>query len=361
MSYNDTKPGNDTTSGQPLRSIRSILVVRLGAMGDVIHALPAVARLRQAFPNARIAWAIEPRWAPLLEDNPSVDEVIAAPTSLWRKHLASPTTWSAVRELHRHLRESGFDAAVDFQGLLKSALLARLSGATRIFGFERQDLREPLAGLFYSDRVHSAATHVVEKNLALAAALGAAAGPVEFPLPPGALDSDLPRGEFVLASPVAGWKAKQWPPEHYARLAGILHCHTSMTLVLDCAATDRAYCEQIRRLAPDGACHLHVSSLAGLIAATRRARAVVGIDSGPLHLAAALGVRGVAIFGQTDPARNGPYGDTFVILRASGALTSYKREGAFAPSMTAIEPEQVWQALEPRLAARMPSAAAKSR
>jgi heptosyltransferase-1 len=352
MSYNDTK-----LSEPP----RRILIVRLGAMGDVIHALPAVSRLKHAFPEVRVSWLIEPKWSPLLEGNPCVDEVIAVPTEAWRRRPASFATWSDTARLRRRLRAASFDAAIDFQGLLKSAMLARLSGAARVCGFARQELREPLARVFYSECVASGARHVVDKNLALARALGASSGPVEFPLPPGNAQRDMPEGEFVLASPVGGWKAKQWPPQYYARLAELLHRRTGMILLLDCAAADRAYCEQIRRLAPAASCQLQISSLEGLIAATRRARAVVGIDSGPLHLAAALGVGGVAIFGQTDPARNGPYGDTFTVLRAPDALTSYKREDDLAPSMATIRPEQVWQALEARLAQHLPSTSAKSR
>jgi heptosyltransferase-1 len=351
MSYNDTRPNEPP---------RRILIVRLGAMGDVIHTLPAAGRLKHAFPGARIAWAIEPRWAALLADNPCVDEVIAIPTAAWRKRPARFSTWAEAGALRRRLRMAGFDAALDFQGLIKSALLARLSGAAQVYGFTPRELREPLARMFYSQRVETGARHVVDKYLALAAAAGATSGPVEFPLPPGKPQHDLPKGEFVLASPVAGWKSKQWPPQYYAQLARLLNERASMTLVLDCAPADRAYCEQIRRLAPPGSCHLHVSTLEGLIAATRRARAVIGIDSGPLHLAAALGLGGVAIFGQTDPARNGPYGDAFTILRAPDALTTYKREDDLSPSMAVIRPEQVWQALEPRLASHASSPAAKS-
>jgi heptosyltransferase-1 len=352
MSYNDTKPSDPP---------RRILIVRLGAMGDVIHALPVAARLKRAFPNARIAWAVEPLWEPLLKGNPFVDEVILAPISAWRKRPASPVAWSAARALRRRLRAVGFDAAIDLQGLIKSAILAHLSGASRVYGFARGQLREPLAGVFYTHRAGAAGGHVVEKNLALAAALGAASGPMEFPLPQGTPQPDLPQGEFVLTSPVAGWKAKQWPPQYYAQLAALLAEQTGMVLVIDCAPADRAYCEQIRRLAPPGSCQLHVSTIEGLIAATRRARAVVGIDSGPLHLAAALGVAGVAVFGQTDPARNGPYGDTFTVIRDRDARTSYKREDEIATSMAAIGPELVWQALEPRLASQTSSVVGGSR
>jgi heptosyltransferase-1 len=315
-------------------------------MGDVIHVLPAVARLKRAYPGARITWAIEPRWAPLLEGNSAVDEVFLADTRSLRERPGRPASWSRVRELRRQLRAPGFDAAVDFQGLLKSALLARLSAAPRIYGFARHDLREPIARVCYTDRVAAQGTHVVEKYLSLAAALGANEGPVEFSLPEGEPDPALPQGEFILASPVAGWKSKQWPPQHYARLATQLWDRQGVSLVIDCATGDRAYCEQIRRLAPAGSCHLHVSTLAGLIAATRRARAVVGIDSGPLHLAAALGVQGVAIFGPTDPERNGPYGSTITVLRSPGVDTTYKRRDELLPEMAAISPEQVYKALE---------------
>lgn len=335
--------------------------MRLGAMGDVIHTLPAVSRLKANLKGARITWLIETRWAPLLVGNRCVDRVIEAPTAVWRKRPVSPATWTDIGRLRRRLRATGFDAAIDFQGLIKSALLARSSGAERVYGFARRELREPLARLFYSDHAATTGSHVVDKNLALAAALGADAGPVEFPLPQGKPQPDLPAGEFVLASPVAGWKSKQWPPEYYSRLANLLHERCGMTLVLDCAAADRLYCEQIRRLADPGACELHVSGLEGLIAATRRARVVVGIDSGPLHLAAALGIGGVAIFGQTDPARNGPYGNSFRVLRAPGTSTSYKREDNLSPSMAAIQPEEVWAALGPMLASQAPSAAGKSR
>jgi heptosyltransferase-1 len=330
-------------------------------MGDVIHALPAVTRLRGAFPGARITWLIEPRWTPLLAQNPCIDEVIEVPTAVWRSRALRPATWWEVRGFARRLRATGFDIAIDFQGLLKSALLAQMSGAARIYGFARHELREPLAHTFYSQPVDTGASHVVEKNLALAAAAGADHGEVLFPLPQGRPQPDLPSGDFVLASPVAGWKSKQWPPEYYARLAELLRRRGGMILLLDCAASDRFYCEQIRRLAPAGSCQLHVSELEGLIAATRRARAVVGVDSGPLHLAAALGVGGVAIFGQTDPARNGPYGNTFQVLRAPDALTTYKREDGLAPSMATIQPEQVWTALEPLLTSQAPSTAGKSR
>jgi heptosyltransferase-1 len=150
----------------------------------------------------------------------------------------------------------------------------------------------------------------------------------------------LPAGDFVLASPLAGWGAKQWPLEYYAKLGARIKRECGMPLVLNGPHAIRA----------EGT-EAHTSGLAGLIDATRRATAIIGIDSGPMHLAAAIGKRGVAIFGPTDPALNGPYGGTFTVLRSSGAVTSYQRTAEPDASMWSISPDEVFGALAPILAA----------
>ncbi len=339
MSYNGTAP---------IEPPRRILAVRLGAMGDVIHALPAVARLKCSFPQARLTWAVESQWSPLLDGNPYIDEVLPLPIADWRRRFGI-VTWREFQAVRTSLRAIRFDLAVDFQGLLKSALVTFFSRADRVVGFERDQLREPIAASFYSDRVPSEARHVVRKNLDLASAVGGKNGPITFPLPPGKADPTLPRGEFVLTSPLAGWTSKQWPPEHHAALARLLWKHRGIPLVVDCAPRNRAYAEEICHRAPTGSALLHTSSLGGLIGATRRARAVVGVDSGPLHLASALGIGGVAIYGRTDPARNGPFGSGFVVLRVPGAPTSYKRGDEIDDTMLQIAPEKVWEALDGHL------------
>ncbi len=316
-----------------------ILVVRLGALGDIIHALPAVATLQMSFPEAHLTWAVEPRWVLLLRDNPHVDRVLPIDLAA-RRYLAA----------YRDLRAGGFDLAVDLQGLMKSALVASSSTARRIAGFDWALLREKPAGLFYTERVASSSPHVVDRNLDLAAAVGARRRHMEFPLPAGAAEGELPAGDFVLSSPCAGWRAKQWPADYYARLATLIAERLGCPLVIDCPPGGQAEGEAIVAQAPEGSCMLHVSSVEGLIFATRRARAVVGVDSGPLHLAAALAKPGVALFGPTDPARNGPYGSSFAILRAPDAVTTYKRATAIAPSMRALEPDAVFQALERQMA-----------
>ena len=323
-------------------------------MGDVIHTLPALALLRRALPKAEITWAMEPHWRPLLEGNPAVDRIVEVPLKRWRGSLLSGQTRAGFRALRAQLGSSQFDLAIDFQGLLKSAILGRAAKPRRLAGFARAELREGLAAWFYTDGFPANRRHVVDKNLALVRAIAGAPdgrAPAAF-LPAGERRADLPAGDFVLASPLAGWKSKQWPPERYADLAELAWAQRRLPLVFDGAPADRAYLEAIAAQAPEGSCRVHVSSLPELIGATRAARAVVGLDSGPLHLAAAIGQVGVALFGPTDPERNGPHGGRFRVLRWPDADTSYKREDRFAPSMLALTPEGVWGELTRVLDAR---------
>ncbi len=297
-----------------------ILIVKLSAMGDIFHALPAVSALKKRFPNARISWLVKRKWAVLLDGNPNVDEIVP----FERKGLAS------FFDARRALRERRFDLAMDFQGLIQSALLARLTGARQIFGFEPSELREKPAALLYTHCIAAPSAHIVDKCLDLAAATGAPRSN-EFSIPAGMPEGTLPDGPFVLCAPLAGWAAKQWPLENYAALARRM----KVPLVVN---------------GPPGmpavsGTHAHISGIPGLIDATRRALAVVGIDSGPLHLAAALGKPGLAIFGPTDPARNGPYGGSIEVLRSASATTSYRRDPLIAASMRAITPDSVFENL----------------
>jgi heptosyltransferase-1 len=238
---------------------------------------------------------------------------------------------SAILASRRELRAERYNFAVDFQGLLKSALVASMAHPHRIFGFHQSQTRERISGLFYSDKTVSAAAHVVDRNLDLAAAAGAVSTLKTFPLPAGRPEGDLPPGDFVLASPLAGWRSKQWPIEHYEALAARLRDALGMPLVLN---------------GPPGSGLPHISGLPGLIDATRRAAAVVGVDSGPMHIAAALGKPGIAVFGPTDPGRNGPYGDSIRVLRSPAAATTYKRGAAIDDSMRSISPDSVFDALK---------------
>jgi len=299
-------------------------------MGDVVAALPAVASLKHSIPHSKITWVIEPRWSPLLEGNPYIDSVMC----LERR------TFAGLRKAWLDLRAARFDLAVDFQGLIKSALVAAIARPERIFGFSAAYARESPASWFYSTKVQIRSYHAVERNLDLAAAAGASSILRTFPLPAGVPEGHLPESDFVLASPLAGWGAKQWPMENYTKLAESLQRECGLKLVLNAA-------EPVQVPGTES----HVSGLSGLIHASRRAVAVIGVDSGPMHLAAALGKPGVAIYGPTDPARHGPYGGTFTVLRSPSAVTTYRRSSEPDRSMRAITPDQVFTALEPILAA----------
>jgi heptosyltransferase I len=295
-----------------------ILIVRLGAMGDIIHALPAAAALRCRYPNAHLAWLVERKWLPLIEGNPNLDEVLVLERGSMR--VAMQSAW----KLHGR-----FDVAYDLQGLLKSAVPARLA-APMVHG--SSITREGVAGWFYAQRVNLTATHIVDQHMEL---ISAAGEPREFWLPPGQPEGALPVGNFVLASPSAGWPSKEWPRARWEELRRLLATR-NILLVLN---------------GRPGSGLDHESTIAGLIDATRRACWVVGVDSGPLHIAAALGKPGVAIFGPTDPARNGPYPNqeinaTMQVLRAPTAITSYKRDNHISSSMEEITAQQVFEALQ---------------
>jgi heptosyltransferase-1 len=297
-------------------------------MGDIIHALPAVASLRDSFPGHRIHWVLAPKWRALLEGNPDVDELVPFDRS----------TLGGVLRSWRRLRAIQPEVAVDLQGLLQSALIGRASRPHEFFGWAANVAREPIASRLYKKRVLPKAAHVVDKNLELVAATGAATIAKRFFVPEGKPEGELPEGPFVLTHPFAGWVSKQWPLENYGRLAALLKREGLMLVanVPPSRASDLNGLPEVR---------VHTSSLAGLVDATRRATAVLGLDSGPLHLAAALSKPGVALFGPTDPSRNGPYGHSIRVLRSNAAATSYKRRDEIDPSMRALTVEQAHNAL----------------
>jgi len=306
----------------------TILVIRLSAMGDIIHALPAVASLKKSFPETRLAWLVAPKWMPLLEGNPYVDDLIP----FRRRGVRDlKDSWIRLRALKPGL-------AIDFQGLVQSAVAGRAAQPNVFYGFDSSVAREPFASVLYTHRIAVRGPHRVERNLQLAQAAGACELIQDAWLPPGREEGSLALSPFVLASPFAGWPSKQWPLKNYEPLAERLN-REGLELVANIPE------HRSRELAGFRHLRVHISSIAGLIAATRRSTAVVGLDSGPLHLAAALHKPGVALFGPTDPARTGPYGGSMIVLRAEGTETTYARHREIHSSMEAIAVEQVAQAL----------------
>jgi heptosyltransferase-1 len=322
------------------RDVRKFLIVRLGSMGDVIHALPAVTALRQKFPNAKIGWAIEERWAELLcaptanpygslsPQRPLADFVHTANTFKWRSNLISSRTRREVKVFKQTLRDAAYDAAIDFQGALKSAVIARWAKPRAIYGFSSP--REKLARWFYSQKVQVAGTHIVEQNLSLAESFASLKLQMTAALLPHDETAeqkmqhwleDHKISRFALLNPGAGWGAKQWPAERYGQVAKQL-ANEGINCLINFGPREETLAKIVQQES-GGTAHPVNCSITDLIALTRRAGLFIGGDTGPMHLAAALGTPVVAIFGPTDPARNGPFATRNVVLRDPDSATSY--------------------------------------
>jgi heptosyltransferase I len=333
------------------------LVIRLSSIGDIVHALPAVAALGQSFPQAEIHWLIEKRYAPLLAGNPYVHRMIPLDTLSWR---GSFPPFSALEEMMKtliRLPQSGYEAAVDFQGLWKSAIIALLAGAKARVGLAEPWLREPGAAVLYTARVPVAGRHVVEESLALVEYLGARVGLWQFPLPhtPEAdkfVDDQLARLEardFMIINPGGGWKAKRWAPENYALLLRRLEARFSRKLLLTGSPDEQELILGILKSAGTRRAFYFPSNVVQFIALARRAQLFLGGDTGPMHLAAAVGTPLVAIHGPTDPARNGPFNSADIALY-NRAPVNHSRRDPNADYIEGISVECVEAAIEERLA-----------
>ncbi len=329
---------------------RRILIVRLGSMGDILHSLPVLASLEESFPTWEVDWLVEPRWGPLLEGIPYVSRIVHLDTLGWRKEPLSADTWRSMRDALGGLQERGYALALDLQASIKSAVACYLSGAREILGLESPWLKEPSCGVFYTRRVAATGTiHMVETNLALATALGARSGPVRFPLPPGnpaLLPPGLSHDGWAVINPGAGWRSKIWPAERYAQVCDNLAQEHSLPVVLNCGPGEEDLGRRVTLACQYSHPCIYSGEIPGLIALLRRSRLMVGPDTGPVHLAAALGVPTVGLFGPTDPCRNGPYGPRQKSLRPNGALTSHSRSAISADIMAQIQTEQVLHAIQ---------------
>lgn len=339
-----------------------ILIVRMGSLGDIVHTLPAAATLKRAFPQAEIDWVVEARWAPLLERNPHLAQLHRVETQTWRRRLAEAGTWRSLLESIGRLRSRRYDCALDFQGLVKSAAVARLSGAARVVGFDGAELREGFSSVFYTARAQPPtngrpAAHVVERNLALAAAIGASEPVLEFCCSPAPEDAERMHAatagleRYAALSPSAGWAAKRWPEEAFAALALRIRRDLELRVVINCGPGEEQITGRVAELAADARPLLLRPSVGELIALVRDAALVAGGDTGPVHLAAACGTPVVAIFGPTDPARNGPFGPACRVVRAEGAPTTYSR-AADPEAIRRVTVEQVFRAAADLLQAR---------
>jgi heptosyltransferase-1 len=299
-----------------------VALVKLSALGDVVHALPVAAALRAARPGAYLAWVVERRESALLRGHPALDAVIVADTRSWRRARTADDLRAALtglRALRRQLRRARFDVALDLQGLMKSRLITAACGARRRIGFDASWGSEPLHAVRLTDRVAPpTARHVVEQYLALLAPLGITPGAPQFHLPVSAgaearIDEWLasvglkPHQRLVVLNPGAGRADKLWPLGHLTTLARRLAHDAAAHVVLTWGPGEEGTARVVVAAAPS-AVLAPPTDLDALLALLRRASVVVAADTGPLHMAAGPGTPCVGLYGPTSPARNGPYG-----------------------------------------------------
>jgi heptosyltransferase I len=363
-----------------------LLVVRLGAMGDILHALPAVTALRKAHPAWMIGWAVEPRWRPLLmaeapdedldEDldeetagelgerigassekrsraMPVVDRIHLAPTKAWGRKPLSRATWDAVRALRAELKSVEYDAVLDLQGAIRSAVLGRLTGCRRVIGDDAP--WEKPARWLYTERVETVGPHVIQQNVELADAVAGdvlLGGAPWLPVHPGAERwcDEVPELEIaeeterpvVLVHPGGGWGAKRWPAERYGAVVEELARRGALVLVNAGPGEDELAAAVLAWANGHG--RTVACSLEQLMALTRRVSLVIGGDTGPLHLASAMGRPVVGIYGPTDPKRNGPYGGHFRVLRNPESRRDHTRREQTEAGLLTILPKSVMEA-----------------
>ena len=297
-----------------------LLIVRLSALGDVVHTLPLAAALRRAFPDGAIDWVVDERSADLLTLVPVLDRVVVLRTR-------SRPALRALAECRRTLRRRGYDVALDAQGLGKSAVVARFSGAARVVGFSPPFLRERWAQWLYTERADPGRPrHVVERNLGLLAALGVDSAPWSFPLrtPSSAaparararlgLGEGVGSGRFALLNPNAAWASKCWPAERFGAVAAWLRRTHGLPSAVLWGPGDEARAEAAAAASDGAAAVAPPTGLPDLVALSRAAAVMVSGDTGPLHVAAAVGTPVVGLYGPSDPSRNGPWSPGDVVV-----------------------------------------------
>ena len=342
-----------------------LLVVRLGAMGDILHALPAVTALRKAHPEWVIDWVVEPLWSALLTAEPGtvrdtsadfpkqpiVDHVRFASTRKWRRNLFARETLHEISNFRRSLKLEQYDAVVDLQGAVRSALIGRMAKSRRYIGEARP--RESAAKWLFTEKIATRGVHVIEQDVEVAQAIaGDALKPVMpmLPFDPDAEEwangmmaegGDAPA---VLINPGAGWGAKRWPVERYADVArGLLN--KGCRVFVNAGPGEVLLADEVVKRTGGGATTL-VGSVERLIAMTRRVNLAIAGDTGPLHLACALGRPVVGIYGPTDPGRNGPFGTRFRVLRNPESRRDHTRRQEPEAGLLTITSDEVIEAAE---------------
>ncbi len=335
-----------------------MLILRLGAMGDILHALPAVTALRAKHPEWFIGWAVEPQWRGLLAAEsagargpgmPVADQLHVVPAKRWGRHPFSMPTLEQIRQTRRELRAARYDVCVDLQGAVRSAVLGKWAHTQRLIGEEKP--REWAARYLFDEPVPTRGIHVIEQAVEVAGAVANEGLPTMLPWLPVSENAERQCDElvaafkgrrFVILNPGAGWGAKRWPTERYGEVARRL-AERDYGVVINSGPGEEILAGEVN--AASGNIALTPSpALKELIALTRRASLVIAGDTGPLHLASALGRPVVGIFGPTDPARNGPFGGNFRVLRHPESKRDHSRRAEPEAGLLTISPDEVWNA-----------------
>jgi heptosyltransferase I len=345
---------------------RRFLVVRLGSLGDIVHTFPAVAALRESFPASEIIWLTHARYKTLVHSSALASEIWTTETR----------DLSSLMKTIRKIRATSFDTAIDYQGLWKSASLPFLAGVKRRIGFSAESVREFGVPLLYTDRVHATSAHIADQNGELSKCGGAKNAVANFSLASPPLQhaqlaqyfrNQVP-GNYVVLSPGGGWRSKCWPPERFGILCKKMFESLSLRCLINYGPGEEDLASKTRAASGNADPALFNGELASLMSLLRGAACVVGGDTGPLHLAVALGTPVVALFGPTDPARNGPYravssiplatqssncsNPNDIVLRASNVVTTHRREDRTHPSMLEIQVDTVFEAVRHIVEAR---------
>jgi len=335
-------------NSRPNRPACRLLAVRLSSLGDLVHTIPVVPALRAAYPDAQLDWVVDERWSPLMKLVRGIDEVISLEPGV-----------SGYLECMGRVRRGQYSCAIDFQGIYRSAVLAWVSGAKRRIGRDRSCARERGAARFYNERVVPAGRHVAEMSVSLAVQAGAQTQaemqfPIEVPAEEaGRIREKLRRegAEYIVVSPGGGWKSKCWPAERFGAVCAEIWRRHGIRSVINIAPGEEELGEAVVSKALPAQPIVYCAALPELVALMAEALVVVGGDTGPLHLAAAVGTRVVALFGSTNPERNGPLPRGVVIQNHSGEPRNYQRGDyargrSYSPEMLSISVDQVLTAVE---------------
>jgi len=325
------------------------LVVRLGSLGDIVHTFPGVATLRAGFPRAEIVWLTHPRWVELVAASNLAGEIWPVDS----RDLVN------VRGILAKIRAHSFDAAIDYQGLWKSALLPFLGQVPKRIGFSSATVREFGVPILYTDCVKVKTVHIADQNTELSLCAGATNPVLSVQLQVNESDWQRVCGDlkaasiesYIVLSPGGGWRAKCWPAERFGALCQKIRETLNLRCVINYGPGEEALATAVKSFSGDAQPIIYDGELGSLMALLQGAQCIVGGDTGPLHLAIALGTKAVAIYGPTNPARNGPYPPQPIVLRDRAAATTHERESQTSPSLLKISVDQVFDAVRQRLGA----------